>query len=84
MTKTDNLKFRVEAADGDVVVTLDGTRLMVKYCRTDTGLKLFHVRGDDRAPIHDIHFLARAWQLAYTKAKEVGWNFPSLPTAMAA
>jgi len=84
MTKTNNLKFRVEAADDDVIVTLDGTRFMVRYCRTDTGLRLFYVRGDDRAPIHEIHFLARAWQLANTKAKEVGWNFPSPPTVMAA
>ena len=84
MTKIDNLKFRVDAADSDVVVTLDGTRLIVKYCRTDTGLKLFHVRGDDRAPIHDMHFLARAWQLANTKAKELGWISPSPPTPMAA
>jgi len=37
------------------------------------GLKLFHTRGDPRAPIHDIHFLARAWQLPNTKAKELGW-----------
>jgi len=68
-----NLKFRVEAADEDVVVTLDGTNYMVRYCRAETGLKLFHTRGDERAPIHDIHFLARAWQLANTKAKELGW-----------
>ena len=29
--------------------------------------------GDERAPIHDIQFFARAWQLANTKAKELGW-----------
>jgi hypothetical protein len=47
----------------------------VRYCKADNqgGLKLFHTRGDERAPIHDIHFLARAWQLANTKAKELGW-----------
>ena len=28
---TTNLKFRVEAADEDVVVTLDGTNYMVRY-----------------------------------------------------
>jgi len=69
------LQFRVEAADEDVVVTLDGTNCMVRYCKADNhaGLKLFHARGDERAPIHDIHFLARAWQLANTKAKELGW-----------
>jgi hypothetical protein len=72
---TEGLKFRVEAADDDVVVTLDGTAYMVRYCRADNqaGLKLFHTRGDDNAPIHDIHFLARAWQLANFKAKELGW-----------
>jgi len=36
-------------------------------------LKLFHTRGDTRAPIHDLHFLARAWQLANAKAQELGW-----------
>jgi hypothetical protein len=72
---TNSLKFRVEAADEDVVVTLDGTTYMVRYRKADDqpGLKLFHTRGDESAPIHDIHFLARAWQLANTKAKELGW-----------
>jgi hypothetical protein len=82
MKQTDNLRFRVDAIDEDIVVTLEGTRFMVRYCRTGTALKLFHVRGDDRAPIHDIHFLARAWQLANTKAKELGWISPQ--SAMAA
>ena len=70
-----SLNFRVEAADEDVTVTLDGTALMVKYRKADnqTGLKLFHTRGDTRAPIHDLHFLARAWQLANAKAQELGW-----------
>lgn len=70
-----SLNFRVEAADEDVVVTLDGTNCMVRYCKADNrvGLKLFHTRGDERAPIHDAHFFARAWQLANAKAKELGW-----------
>jgi hypothetical protein len=72
-TMTTNLRFRVEAADEDVVVTLDGTNCMVRYVKANTGLNLFHVRGDERAPIHDIHFLARARQLANAKAKELGW-----------
>lgn len=77
MKNTTNLKFHVAAADDDVVVTLDGTHYMVRYQRTESGLRLFHVRGDERAPIHDIHFLARASQLANTKAKELGWIWPS-------
>jgi len=70
---TKSLNFHVEADDEDVTVTLDGTAHMVRYCKVQTGLKLYHSRGDDSAPIHDIHFLARAWQLANTKAKELGW-----------
>ena len=72
---TKKLEFRVEAADEDVTVTLLGTALMVKYRKADnqTGLKLFHTRGDARGPIHDLHFLARAWQLANAKAQELGW-----------
>jgi hypothetical protein len=52
-----SLNFRVEAADEDVVVTLDGTNRMVRYCKADNrvGLTLFHTRGDERAPIHDAH-----------------------------
>ena len=73
---TNSLTFRVEASDeDDLIVTLDGTTHMVKYRKYDNqrGLKLFHVRGDATAPIHDIHFLARASQLANAKAKELGW-----------
>ena len=43
---TESLKFRVETADEGVVVTLDGTKCMVRYVKADTGLNLFHVRGD--------------------------------------
>jgi hypothetical protein len=71
-----NLKFRVKASDeDDLTVTLDGTTQLVKYRKYENqrGLKLFHVRGDATAPIHDIHFLARASQLANAKAKELGW-----------
>ena len=70
---SNRLKFDVHAADDNVVVTLVGTRCMVRFRRGDSGLKLFHARGDDRAPIHDVHFLARARQLAEIKAKELGW-----------
>ena len=49
-----SLNFRVQTADEDVVVTLDGTNCMVRYVKADTGLNLYHVRGDERAPIHDI------------------------------
>lgn len=72
---TENLKYCVEAADENVIVTLTGTTYMVKYRKTENpaGLNLFHAQGDANAPIHDIHFLARAWQLANAKANELGW-----------
>jgi hypothetical protein len=81
---TESLKFRVQVDDEDVVVTLDGTKCMVRYCKTDTGLNLFHARGDERAPIHDIHFLARARQLANAKAKELGWIREDAPVPASA
>ena len=81
---TESLKFRVETADEGVVVTLDGTKCMVRYVKADPGLNLFHVRGDERAPIHDIHFLARARQLANAKAKELGWIREDAPLPLPA
>jgi hypothetical protein len=81
---TESLKFRVQVDDEDVVVTLDGTKCMVRYCKTDTGVNLFHARGDERAPIHDIHFLARARQLANAKAKELGWIREDAPLPLPA
>ena len=68
-----NQKFRVKATDENVVVTLDGTTYMVRYRRGNQGLTLFHTRRDASAPIHDLHFLARASQLANAKAQELGW-----------
>ena len=79
-----SLNFRVQTADEDVVVTLDGTKCMVRYVKADNGLNLFHVRGDERAPIHDIHFLARARQLANAKAKELGWIRDDAPLPLPA
>src|SRR4029078_8316167 len=79
-----SLNCRVEAADEDVVVTLDGTNCMVRYVKADTGLNLYHVRGDERAPIHHIHFLSRARQLANAKAKELGWMRDDAPLPLPA
>ena len=80
---TTSLKFHVNEADNDLVVTIVGTAYMVRYRRADTGLKLFHSRGDERAAIHGAQFLARAGQLANRRAEELGWFSPSSPTANA-
>jgi hypothetical protein len=44
---TNSLKFNVEAADENVVVTLTGTTYKVKYRKSDNqaGLNLFHTQG---------------------------------------
>jgi hypothetical protein len=68
-----SLTFRVETTDENVIVTLPGTGCMVNYRKAVHGLAVFHMRGDADAPIHDIHFLARAWQLANDKARELAW-----------
>jgi hypothetical protein len=71
----ENLKVRVETTDENVVVTLPGTKCMAKYRRATRlpWLTLFHARGDDSSPIHEVRFHARAWQLASEKARELGW-----------
>lgn len=35
--------------------------------------KNFHSKNDSRAPITEAEFLARAWQAANDKARELGW-----------
>jgi hypothetical protein len=71
----ESLKFRVETTDENVIVTLPGTNCMVEYRKSAQapGLSLCRAQDDAKAPIHEIHFLARAWQLAIEKAKELGW-----------
>ena len=74
----NNLTFRVEAVDENVIVTLSGSNWVVKYRKAENpdGLKLFYTRRDADAPIPDLQFLSRAWQLANAKARELGW-FPA-------
>jgi hypothetical protein len=49
---------------------------MAKYRRASIvpWLALFHARGDESSPIHEVHFHARAWQLASEKERELGWS----------
>jgi hypothetical protein len=57
-----SLQFRVETTDENVIVTLPGTSCMVEYRKTThaPGLTLCKARDDTKAPIHEIHFLARS------------------------
>jgi hypothetical protein len=86
---TNNLKFRVEAADEDVVVTLDGTNYMVRYYKADNeaGLKLFHTRGDERALAHASSPTQKQKSWVGSPKSElfleimVLWSRPRLPTS---
>ena len=76
---TTSLKFHVNEADNDLVVTIVGTAYMVRYRRADTGLKLFHSRGDERAAIHGAQFLARAGAARQQKGRRTRVVFAFAP-----
>jgi hypothetical protein len=67
------LKYCVESTNEDVVVSLAETSCMVSYRKGTSGLVVFHMRGDPRAPTLQANFHARAWQLANEKARALGW-----------
>jgi hypothetical protein len=46
---TTSLKFRVEAADKGVVVTLDGRTYMVRYCKNDNQAGLCSIHEETLA-----------------------------------
>jgi hypothetical protein len=68
-----NVKYSLEATNENIVVGLLKTKCMVSYRKGASGLLLFHVRGDEAAPIREAEFQAHAWQLATEKARALGW-----------
>ena len=66
-------KYSVESTDENIIVSLEKTRCMMKYRKGTSGLCVFHMRGDESAPIRQAEFHARAWQLANEKARALGW-----------
>jgi hypothetical protein len=65
--------YSVENTNENIVVSLLQTICMVSYRKATSGLLLFHVRGDENAPMRREEFYARAWQLANEKARALGW-----------
>src|SRR5262252_326885 len=66
-------KYSVETTDENITVSLEKTRCMMKYRKGTSGLSVFHMRGDESAPIRQAEFHARAWQLANERARALGW-----------
>jgi hypothetical protein len=69
------LELHVE--DGDIIVTMPGTKYTVTYYKPDRSPQLYArlitAKDDPRAAVNLSQFLAAAWRAANTKARELGW-----------
>jgi hypothetical protein len=63
--------------DDEIIVTLPGTTYTVTYYKPERSPQLLarHIsdRDDKRVALKLSEFLARAWQAANEKARELGW-----------
>ena len=70
-------RLRVEVLGDEIVVILPATSYGITYYKPANSPQLlakdFRSKVDSRAPITYSDFLARAWQVANTKARELGW-----------
>jgi hypothetical protein len=70
-------QLRVEVLGDEIVVILPATIYGVTYYKPANSPQLlaknFLSKNDSRAPITQAEFLARAWQVANDKARELGW-----------
>jgi hypothetical protein len=70
-------QLRVEVLGDEIVVILPATSYGVTYYKPANSPQLlaknFLSKNDSRAPITQAEFLARAWQVANDKARELGW-----------
>ena len=80
---TTSLKFRVEAVDEDVVVTLDGTTYMVRYCKADNqaGLKLLANCAPNVAPAPSTNSLSPGENGGMNQYWRITCPFGSAPVA---
>jgi len=67
----------VEVWGGGIIVTLPGTNYWARYFKEKDSPGLIPVdttnKDDPRVNITANEFLAKAWQLAYERAREIGW-----------
>jgi hypothetical protein len=68
---TDQL--RVEVLGDEIVVILPATSYGITYYKPCQLTPVFRSKVDSRDPITYSEFLARAWQVAKGKARELGW-----------
>jgi len=62
--------LRVEVSSEEIIVTQRGSKFRVVYRKSHDQPQLV-VKG---TPHGNYNFLARAWQAANDKARELGWN----------
>jgi hypothetical protein len=69
--------LRVEVLGDEIMVILPATSYGVTYCKRANSPQLLAkhacLKQDSRAPMTHAEFLARAWQAANDKARELGW-----------
>jgi hypothetical protein len=70
-------RLRVEVLGDEIIVILPATSYGVVYYKPANSpqllVKNFLSKNDSGAPITQAEFLARAWQTANDKARELGW-----------
>jgi hypothetical protein len=74
---TDDHYFHVEVRGGSIIITMPGTSYSVIYCISLEERRLLArslpTQNYLDADMTIEEFLAEAWQLARTKARELGW-----------
>jgi hypothetical protein len=69
--------LRVDVVDDEIIIVLPGTTYCVTYYKPPSSPQLLarniSQSDDRRTPVKLSDFLARAWQAANTKARELGW-----------
>ena len=70
-----DLVLRLEMKGTEFVITMPGTSYQVTFRKLadGPGFSASHNIRDDWGPITRSEFLARAWQVANDKARELGW-----------
>jgi hypothetical protein len=70
-------KLRVDVVDDEIIIVLPGTTYKVTYYKPVNSPQLLARNipdtDDKRTPVKLSDFLARAWQAANDKARELGW-----------
>ncbi len=65
-----------QVSDGEIVITLPGSAYCVSYRKSPNSSQLVRdAFTSDRSnePISRTEFLAKAWEVANEKARELGW-----------